>query len=400
MSELMPRAGELPVSELIDRAADESPVGAITGRAAHDVPLRVVMFPDLVSPDPYCQLLDGALRRRGLDVRRGRQLDPDFARDAAGRVDVVHLHWIELLFWPGGRTPMRQLASMRSQARRATSALEILRDAGVRVVWTVHNPPSLLESSFPAVHRRLQRDVVQRADMVLAHSHHAAAQVRRLLSPMAPVRVVPHGGYAGVYPAARESRAHTRRRLGLHPDAFVYLMFGTVRTYKRVPEAIRAFRLLSDRDARLLMAGAPATAATAIQRAAAGDPRVRLELRTIPDYEVAELFGAADAFVLNYDEVFSSGALLLALAFGLPVVAPERGSATELAPPPATIPFAEGGLTQALGEARLDHDHRRAAARAAALVPSWDRTAALLENAYRDSLASAMPDAHQEVIRA
>ena len=276
----------------------------------------------------------------------------------------------------------------------------MLRDAGVRIVWTVHNPPALPESSYPGVHGRLQRDVARAADTVLVHSHHAAGEVRRLLSPVAPVRVVPHGGYAGVYPAARERGAQTRRRLGLPSDAFVYLMFGTIREYKRVPEAIRAFRSLSDRDARLLMAGAPATGRAATERAAAGDPRVRLELRTIPDYEVAELFGAADVFVLNYAEVFSSGALLLALAFGLPIVAPDRGSAAELAPPPATVPFPEGGLTQALAQARVDHARRRAAARTAAQVPSWDRTAAMLENAYRDSPEAATANAQPEVLRA
>ena len=372
----------------------------MTRRAPDKPPPRVVMFPDLVSPDPYCQLLDGALSRRGLDVRRGRELDPAFAQDAAGRIDVVHLHWIELLFWPGGRSPLRRLASMHSQARRTTSALEMLHDAGVRIVWTVHNPPSLPESSYPGVHRRLRRDVVRVADTVIAHSRHAAAEVGRLLSPAAPVRVVPHGGYAGVYPAPRESRMQTRRRLGLPSDAFVYLMFGTVRDYKRVPEAVRAFRGLPDPDARLLMAGAPATARMETERVAAGDPRVRLELRTIPDHEVAELFEAADVFVLNYAEVFSSGALLLALAFGLPIVAPERGSASELAPPPATVPFPDGGLTEALARARVDYDHRLAAAREAGSIPSWDRTAELLESAYRKSPVRATPDAHQEVIRA
>jgi beta-1,4-mannosyltransferase len=357
----------------------------MSNRGADEYSLRVVMFPDLVSPDPYCQLLDGALRRRGIEVRRGRQLDSARAHEAVGRVDVVHMHWIELLFWPGGRTHVRRLASMHSQARRTMSALRILHDAGVRIVWTVHNPPSLPESSYPSVHQRLQHGVAQIADTVVVHSRHAAAEVRRLLAPVAPVRVVPHGGYAGVYPAARESREQTRHRLGLPHDAFVYLMFGTVRDYKRVPEAIRAFGLVSDPGARLLMAGAPATSTMAAERAAARDPRVRMVLRTIPDAEVAELFQAADAFVLNYAEVFSSGALLLALAFGLPIVAPARGSASELAPPPATVPFSEGGLTEALSQARLDHHGRAVAARAAGRVPSWDRTAKLLETVYREA---------------
>jgi beta-1,4-mannosyltransferase len=374
-------------------------MNAMSDQGADGRSLEVVMFPDLISPDPYCQLLDGALGRRGIGVRRGRQLDPEFAREAIGRVDIVHLHWIELLFWPAPGTPLRRLASMHSQARRTMSALEILHDAGVRIVWTVHNPPSLPESSYRAVHRRLQRDVARIADDVVVHSEHAAMEVRRLLSPTAPLTVVPHGGYVGVYPPARESRDQTRRRIGLPLDAFVYLMFGTVRDYKRVPDAIRAFRTLPAPDARLLMAGAPASAPAETERAAAGDPRIRLELRTIPDHEVAEIFQAADTFVLNYSEVFSSGALLLALAFGLPIVAPARGSAAELAPPPATIPFGEGELAGALADARRNPQGRRAAAQAAARVPSWDRTAALLEDVYRDVPVTVNANRPKEVAR-
>jgi beta-1,4-mannosyltransferase len=375
--------------------------GEISADPAAQRSLRVVMFPDLLSSDPYCQLLDGALRRRGMEVMRARRLErgPPFARDAAGRVDVVHLHWIELLFWPGGHTPLRRLASMHSQARRTMSALRSLSAAGVRIVWTVHNSPLLPQSTYPSVHLPLQSMVARTADIILAHSRYAAAEVRRLLAPTAPVRVVPHGGYAGVYPPASESREQTRRRLGLPLDAFVYLMFGTVREYKQVPEAIRAFGSLPDSSARLLVAGAPDSSREATERAAGADPRVRLELRAIPEHGVADLFGAADVFVLNYAEVFSSGALLLALAFGLPVVAPARGSATELAPPPATTAFSEGGLADAMAQARENPDRRREAARTAARVPSWGRTAALLEEVYRQAPLRREANSIEGVVR-
>ena len=63
--------------------------------------------------------------------------------------------------------------------------------------------------------------------------------------------------------------------------------------------------------ARRLMAGATASSREAIERAADDGPRVRLEPRTIPEPEVAEIFRAADASALNDAEVFPSGALLL-----------------------------------------------------------------------------------------
>ncbi len=115
--------------------------------------------------------------------------------------------------------------------------------------------------------------------MVSAHSNYAAREAEQLLSPAAPVSVVPHGGYTDVYPAPRESREQTRRRLGLAPDAFVYLMFGTVRDYKRVPEAIRAFRQAGARPWCAPADGRRRRASPreAIERAADDDPRVRLE---------------------------------------------------------------------------------------------------------------------------
>ena len=51
----------------------------------------------------YCQLPDGALGWRGIDVQRGRTWTA-FAREAAGRIDSVDRHWIELLS-ARGRTP-------------------------------------------------------------------------------------------------------------------------------------------------------------------------------------------------------------------------------------------------------------------------------------------------------
>jgi beta-1,4-mannosyltransferase len=343
--------------------------------------VRVAMFPDLVSTDPYSDLLDAALRGRGIEVERPAVLDRNWARAALGRVDAVHLHWLEFLFYSRG-SRLRRLGSMYAQGLRVISALRLLRGAGVRVIWTVHNP-SPHESGYPRLHRLLRRAVLDAAEVVVVHSSYAAAQVERLLAPRARVCVAKHGGYVGVYPPPRETRAQTRERLGIPTDAFVYLIFGHVREYKRVPEAIRAFRELTAPDARLLVVGAAGPPRAATEAAARGEPRVLLHLRSLGEDQVADVFQAADTLVLNYAEVFSSGALLLAQAFGLPVVAPAAGSAIELAPPPATIAFAEGGLLAALSAARRDAPRRRQAARAAAEITSWDETARVLEQLYR-----------------
>src|SRR5439155_27091423 len=114
-----------------------------------------------------------------------------------------------------------------------------------------------------------------------------------------------------------------------------------VRGCRGGPEPGRVFRSLPDPDLGLGVAGAAwdDRVRAEIVDAAAGDERGVLRLGFVPDEEVAQLHQAADAALLAYREVFSSGALLLALGFGLPVVAPREGTAPEVADGLALEPF-------------------------------------------------------------
>jgi glycosyltransferase involved in cell wall biosynthesis len=95
---------------------------------------------------------------------------------------------------------------------------------------------------------------------------------------------------------------------------------------------VREFGRLDDPRARLVVAGKPATAElrTAIETAAARDPRVQLHLREIEDGELQIFLNAADVVVLPYDRILNSGSALLGLSFGRPVLVPGIGAMDEL----------------------------------------------------------------------
>ncbi len=104
----------------------------------------------------------------------------------------------------------------------------------------------------------------------------------------------------------------------------------------------------------------------------------------MPEDEVAGLHACADAAVVAYREVFSSATLLLALSFGLPVVAPDIGTAAELVGSNAGELFAPGGLTSALDAAtHADQAARADAAIAVAKRYSWDRVGSETVALYR-----------------
>jgi glycosyltransferase involved in cell wall biosynthesis len=111
---------------------------------------------------------------------------------------------------------------------------------------------------------------------------------------------------------------------------------------------------------------------------------VLFDLREVPDEEVAALHLCADAAVIAYRDVFSSGALLLALSFGLPVVAPDVGTAAELVGEGAGELFAPGALTVALESmSRADLGARASAAAAVARRYGWDGVGGETSALYR-----------------
>lgn len=345
--------------------------------------LHVAVFPFRTAGNPYLELLHDALGKRGVELVPAERLAPRWAWRARRRIDVVHLHWIEWLFRDTTEPFVRGVIAAPARASRMLVTLWILKRAGVRLVWTVHNVRPH-EPQYPALETAVSRSVARLVDSIVVHSDYAARRVSEVLATEAELVVAPHGHYISAYPSERRSRSEIRRALGLPSDAFVYLLFGQVRGYKDVPGAIEAFRALPERDARLVIAGrVHPSEREVVSAAAAGDERVVFRPGVVPDEHVEAYHLAADAAVLNYAEVFSSGALLLALSYGLPVVVPSSGAATEITTQPAIEPFHPGGLTAALEAVRSgDREVRATAARAAAADYSWERMADQVLIAY------------------
>jgi glycosyltransferase involved in cell wall biosynthesis len=117
---------------------------------------------------------------------------------------------------------------------------------------------------------------------------------------------------------------------------------GEVRPYKGVDVLLERLRN-SDLDVDLIVAGRPMDSAIeeALRATAGDDDRIHLDLRYIPDDAVAALMCAADWAVLPYRRITTSGSLLLALGFGIPVIAPAHPAIMEVAATKALETFAD-----------------------------------------------------------
>jgi glycosyltransferase involved in cell wall biosynthesis len=299
--------------------------------------------------NPLPDLLAGELERTGFDVWRMPLSALRRAARHERRPIVVVLHWIGHL--ARGSTGHSLLAIAKYSV-----LLALLRRRRVRIVWYLHN-----DRSHEVDHPRLERlsqwltsNVLADRTVVMSHSSVGAARGRRA---RARTRVVPHPSYERSYPAP-PGRSDARRALGLGigDDTPLLLSFGHVRDYKRVPELVEAFVRTATPDAALLVAGRATEPPIRerLEQLAAADGRVHLRLDVVPHDEVATVMGAADWLVLAHDHVLNSGVALLAVTFGVPVLAPALGSLPEVlrdGDDVAGILYGPGGLDAALAEA-------------------------------------------------
>jgi beta-1,4-mannosyltransferase len=335
------------------------------------VDLKVAQLPPGYDNDTasYIGLLRDALRAEGVEVVTDLALT-DCLRDDA-RLDVVHLHWLEYIANLDA-TPRSGLIRSAVRCVRFLRDLIRLRRRGIAVVWTAHNLRPH-EPRQPILEHVLAVATMLLSNAVITHSRYARERLSRLYPATGKILVIPHGSYVDAF--AGYGIAEPDRSSGA---PFEFLCFGQIRPYKQLPELVRAFRALPHDDVRLVIAGKPIVDAELerIREAADRDTRVVIDARYIPDDEVSVLHRRAHAAIFAYRDVFSSGALVLALSYGLPVVAPAVSTATELVRPPGVETFGPGELTAGLERMRAgDWSARRDAALRAAEAHPWSAVA-------------------------
>ncbi|MFI4917377.1 MAG: glycosyltransferase family 4 protein [Phycisphaerales bacterium JB060] len=355
-----------------------------SGKAAHR-PRRVLLGP-VFTDNPYTDRLIEALQRQGFDVR---PLEDPRAFDGAARWleagDVLHLQWAHV--FTVGR---HALGSIRGTARLLWR-IKRLRSRGVRVVWTVHNlvHHEACEGSGGRTQRWAMRRLARACDALVVHGAAGAQLVRETYRiPDATIAVVDHPSFIGSYPAVIP-QDDARHRLGLPHDAVVLAHIGQLRRYKGVMRLVEAFAAIERSGAYLIVAGKAGDTATIdmLRKAAANDNQIRLFEGFVPDDEIQIYMAAADAVVLPYERVFTSGSVALAGTFGRAVIAPAVGclpdqvGETGLLYEPAQAGAIETALTRACGD-RASLLAMGMEAQQLAMTRTWDALARGVASIY------------------
>ncbi|WP_133163846.1 glycosyltransferase [Cryobacterium zongtaii] len=220
-----------------------------------------------------------------------------------GRYDIIHVHWPDAMM--RGATPGTSLAK-----RILTGAL-LTRIAITRtsVVQTLHNtrPHESTQSRFEGL-------LLKRLNKMTSIAVALNARTPQL-SPVIPQVTIPHGHYIHWF----ENFAKEEPRLGQ------MLFFGLIRKYKGVDRLVHQFAALTDQSLRLVVRGAvtDSNLRDSLVAAAARDSRVFLGFGHLSDGDLTHEITSSELVVLPYTQLHNSGAVILALSLGRPVLVPE-----------------------------------------------------------------------------
>jgi len=366
--------------QLVDPSAFTPPydraLAAALARAGAEVELLTsrFLYGPVPEPDGYAvsEPFYRRAARRGLGSRlrlpiKAAEHVPDLLRlRRALDADVVHYQWLTV-------PPLDALLLPRLRPR----------------VMTAHYilPPEATGSQVLAA-----RIAFGRMDAVIAHSEHSADRLRDQveLDP-AKVRVIPHGAFDYLTRLPEERPLPPELEGAEGP---VILCFGLLRPYKGTEVLLEAFARLE--GAELWIVGNPRMDVEPLEALARKAPgRVRFVTRFVAEGEIPAIFRRADLVALPYLDAEHSGVLYTALAFGRPLVLSAVGGFPEVAATGAARLVGPGdaeALASTLAALIADDDARAelsAAARRAAAGPySWEQSARLTLELYRELIAA------------
>ena len=282
-----------------------------------------------------------------------------------GRYEIFHLHWPE------------QLAGHQSGVGgwlrdiRLRALLARLRRRQTPVVYTLHN------------HRPHDGDVSPR----LARAYRGFAALTRVEIHLVPepghessamIVQIPHGGYREPFARYPQS-APTPGRV---------VTFGIIKRYKGIERLLEVFSASDDPEVSLRIVGEPADAVTvcAIDAAIHADSRVSARYGFLSDRDLVAEVTASRLVVLPYDELHSSGAVLVALSLDRPVLVPRSPTSEalrdEVGPEWVHVfepPLSPSAISDALAGPAP-------AGRPALDAREWDRVSEAHTDAYRRAL--------------
>lgn len=307
--------------------------------------MRVWMWPKSSDLNFYNDLLTDSLCGAGLDIRDLKHGKLNLQVGQARSGDVVHIHWIHHAYQ--NSNPL--LFIVKSFIFVLTMLYLKLRN--VQLIWTIHNLYPH-HAKYPRMERFMRTLICRFCSKLIVASESIKRKVMMEFGvPASKLSVVKHGHYLGVY---KPKGMDFRRIYNISDDASIYLFLGAIKAYKGVEDLIESFNAVKTKQSYLIIAGKADKEMEAYLKSVENTENMILDLRFVPNDEVADLIRAVDVMVMPYKEITTSGSAILGLSFKKLIVMPDNDFIDEYFKEDMVVsydPTDDSGLTNAMKRA-------------------------------------------------
>lgn len=272
-----------------------------------------------------------------------------------------------------------------------------LKKRGIKIVTTIHD---LLPFNKKIYDFYFHKKIYSQADMVI---NQAKVNEECLIKDFGvnanKIIYIPHGHYMDyAEPATQEE---SRKFLKLESNKKIILFFGQIKKVKGVDVLIKAMKQVVDKheDVLCVIAGKVWKDDFSIYQNLINQLGIQQYFRTdihyIEDSNIKYYFNAADIVVFPYRQIYQSGCILLAYAYGKPVIATSEGEFLTVVKDKETGLLVPSGDDSALSDAIEYYLNNMDIATKFGICGkddllirlSWDNIASQVFNVYKDILS-------------
>lgn len=296
--------------------------------------MKTVFIPVRSRTNHYIDIVTKAIEENGYDI-----LDKyDFRSIVREKIGIANFNW------PDGLGVLLKICFFRRIFRfsKRIAYVWFLKAKGTKIIYTFHdkygrNPDGLRLSMH------LMRFMCRRADRIVILCDETNTYLDSLFKNIGERNKlgkktvkIPHPNYSTVYPEC--GTVNERLSSLFVKGQFSLLFFGKLQQYKNLEIILEMDRRLTDLDINIIIAGKAFEAkgyADEINEKIEKSGHIVLWPQFIPDDEIVPLIRLSDCVILPYDTttVLNSGAVMLALTAGKPLICPEIGTTREIGVP-------------------------------------------------------------------
>jgi|GEM_PF-1707966 len=285
--------------------------------------IRLFSIPSVNRNNKYIELLLSALEGASSELKVMRikndkiiNIFRNHENFKEGGKKIIHIHWSTTLY--GSRYILKSFFLLAVNS----VTLFILKTLfGFKIVWTIHNNFAH-DYPHPYVDKLGRSILFGLSDAVTVHQKKILLMLQKR-HPKKKIFHVSHGNYIDVYGPIVPRDYELRRSFDFEDDDVVLLSFGAVAPYKlneKIIDALVSARR-KNKKLKLLIAGKGRESYAESLKRHANDLGVVIQNKLIADSDLPRYLSVADYAVFYYDDSeMTSGAMVLALSYGVPVI--------------------------------------------------------------------------------